>query len=131
MKQLESKSVVLLHHHLKALRLPTIGAECEKLAHRAAADNVDHLTYLLQICELELLERERKAAECRLKAARFPMVKSLESFEFTARPSAAACHQPRVPLSMPSGAIASQITNGVPSRPSRIVCAARRVTHNP
>jgi len=87
MKRLESKSVVLLHHHLKALRLPTIGAECEKLAHRAAADNADHLSYLLQVTELELLERERKAAERRLKAARFPMLKSLESFEFTARPS--------------------------------------------
>lgn len=87
MKQLEATSVVLLHHHLKALRLPTIGAECEKVAHRAAADNIDHLTYLLQVSELELLERERKAAERRLKAARFPVLKSLESFEFTARPS--------------------------------------------
>jgi len=86
-KTLESKSVVLLHHHLKALRLPTIGAECEKVARRAAGDNVDHLTYLLQVTELELLERERKAAERRLKAARFPVLKSLESFDFSARPS--------------------------------------------
>jgi len=86
-KQLESKSVVLLHHHLKALRLPTIGAECEKVARRAASDGSDHLTYLLQICELELLERERKAAERRLKDARLPSIKSLESFDFTARPS--------------------------------------------
>src|SRR5438309_7980720 len=87
MKQLESKSVVLLHHHLKALRLPTIGAECEKVAARAASDNHDHLAYLLEVTELELLERERKAAERRLKAARFPVLKSLESFDFTARPS--------------------------------------------
>jgi DNA replication protein DnaC len=86
-KALESRSLVLLHHHLKALRLPTIGAECEKVAHRAASDNVDHLTYLLQVTELELLERERKAAERRLKAARFPSLKSLESFDFAARPS--------------------------------------------
>jgi len=87
MKRLESKSVVLLHHHLKALRLPTIGAECEKVARRAASDGSDHLTYLLQVTELELLERERKAAERRLKAARFPSIKSLESFDFTARAS--------------------------------------------
>jgi len=87
MKALESNSLVLLHHHLKALRLPTIGAECEKVARRAASDGSDHLTYLLQVCELELLERERKAAERRLKAARFPTLKSLESFDFTARPS--------------------------------------------
>ena len=31
MKPLETKSLVLLHHHLKALRLPTIGAEAEKV----------------------------------------------------------------------------------------------------
>ena len=87
MKSLETKSVVLLHHHLKALRLPTIGAECEKVAKQAAADNVDHLTYLLQLLELELLDREKRSAERRLKAARFPTLKTLESFDFAARPS--------------------------------------------
>src|SRR6266704_2010115 len=87
MKTLETKSMVLLRHHLKALRLPTIGAECEKIAHQAAADNADHLTYLLQLTELELLEREKRAAERRLKAARFPTIKTLEGFDFAARPS--------------------------------------------
>ena len=87
MKKLESKSMVLLHHHLKALRLPTIGSQCEGVAQRAAADNVDHLSYLLQLSELELLERERKAAERRLKAAKFPTLKTLDTFDFTARPS--------------------------------------------
>ena len=87
MKPLETKSLVLLRHHLKALRLPTIGAEAEKVAAQAAADNQDHLTYLLQLCELELLEREKRAAERRLKAARFPTTKTLEGFDFTARPS--------------------------------------------
>ena len=54
---------------------------------QAASDNVDHLTYLLQLTELELLERERRAAERRLKAAKFPTMKTLEDFDFTARPS--------------------------------------------
>src|SRR3974390_2978360 len=87
MKTLEAKSVVLLHHHLKALRLPTVSAECEKVAQRAAQDNVDHLSYLLQLSELELLEREKRAADRRLKAARFPTIKTLDTFDFTARPS--------------------------------------------
>ena len=87
MKTLEAKSLVLLHHHLTALRLPTIGAECEKVAAQAAADNADHLTYLLQLSELELIEREKRAAERRLKAARFPTIKTLEAFDFAARPS--------------------------------------------
>ncbi len=58
----DTKSTVLLKHHLKALKLPTMTAECEKIAQRCAADNADHLAFLLQLCELELLERERKAA---------------------------------------------------------------------
>jgi DNA replication protein DnaC len=65
--------------------LPTIRAECEEVAQRAAADNVDHLAFLLQVCELELIERERKAAERRLKAARFPTTKTLDVFDFAAR----------------------------------------------
>ena len=36
--------------------------ECEKVAARCAKENVDHLGFLLQLCELELLEREARAA---------------------------------------------------------------------
>ena len=87
MKKIETKSVVLLQHHLKALKLPTILAECQKTASRCAADNVDHLGFLLQLCELELIDREKRAAERRLKAARFPTHKTLDNFDFTAQPS--------------------------------------------
>jgi DNA replication protein DnaC len=87
MKKLETKSAVLLQHHLKALKLPTILAECQKIATRCAADNVDHLGFLLRLCELELIDREKRAAERRLKAARFPTCKTLENFDFTAQPS--------------------------------------------
>jgi DNA replication protein DnaC len=87
MKKTETTSTVLLKHHLKALRLPTVLAECEKVAGRCAAENADHLSFLLQLCELELIERERKAADRRLKAARFPATKTLDGFDFTARPS--------------------------------------------
>jgi len=87
MNKTETKSTVLLKHHLKALKLPTMHAECEKIAQRCASDNADHLAYLLQLCELELIERERKAAERRLKMARFPAHKLLDEFDFQARPS--------------------------------------------
>lgn len=83
----DTKSTVLLKHHLKALKLPTVAAECEKVATRAAAENVDHLGFLLQVVELELIERERKAADRRLKAARLPAEKTLAEFDFAARPS--------------------------------------------
>ena len=87
MKKQETKSTVLLKHHLKSLRLPTMTAECEKVARRCAAEDVDHLGFLLQLCELELIERERRAAQRRLKAARFPTIKALESFDFAAAPA--------------------------------------------
>jgi DNA replication protein DnaC len=87
MSKTETKSTVLLKHHLKMLKLPTMNAECEKIAARAAQDNVDHLAFLLQLCDLELIERERKAAERRLKAARFPTHKLLDEFDFQDRPS--------------------------------------------
>jgi DNA replication protein DnaC len=85
----ETKSTVLLKHHLKALKLPTVLGECEKVALRCAVGNVDHLGFLLQLVELELIDRERKAAERRLKAARFPAPKTLDEFDFAARPSVA------------------------------------------
>ena len=44
-------------HHLKSLRLSTLHGECEKVAQRWAADNVDHLAFLLQLVELELIKR--------------------------------------------------------------------------
>ena len=81
------KSTVLLKHHLKQLKLPTMLAECEKVAARAGKENLDQLAFLLQLCELELIDRERRAADRRLKAARFPSHKTLDTFDFKSRPS--------------------------------------------
>jgi DNA replication protein DnaC len=78
---------VLLAHHLKALKLPTFLREYDKLARQCAADGVDHPRYLLRLAELELIDRERRMVERRIKEARFPAVKSLDSFDFTALPS--------------------------------------------
>src|ERR1700692_2329146 len=78
---------LLLAHHLKVLRLPTFLREYDKLAQQCATEGVDHPRYLLRLAELELIERERRMVERRIKEAKFPAVKSLESFEFLALPS--------------------------------------------
>jgi DNA replication protein DnaC len=78
---------ILLAHHLKALKLPTFLREYDKLARQCAAEGVDHPRYLLRLAELELIERERRMVERRIKQARFPTTKSLDSFEFLALPS--------------------------------------------
>jgi DNA replication protein DnaC len=78
---------VLLDHHLKALRLPTFLREYDKVAQQCADEAVDYPRYLFRLTELELLDRERRATERRIKQARFPVVKSLDSFDFLAIPS--------------------------------------------
>jgi DNA replication protein DnaC len=78
---------VLLAHHLKALKLPTFLREYDKQARQCASEGVDHTGYLLRLAELELLERERRSVERRIRQARFPAVKSLDSFDFAAIPS--------------------------------------------
>ena len=78
---------VLLAHHLKALKLPTFLREYDKLARQCAAEGIDHTGYLLRLSELELLDRERRLIERRIRQARFPAVKSLDSFDFAAIPS--------------------------------------------
>ena len=78
---------VLLQHHLKKLRLPTFLGEYSRLAQQCAAEKKDHVQYLLRLCELELIERERRMIERRIKAAKFPATKSLDSFDFKAIPS--------------------------------------------
>jgi len=78
---------LLLEHHLKALRLPTILREYDKVATQCAEEKADFPRYLLRLTELELLDRERRATERRIRQAKFPVVKSLDSFDFLAIPS--------------------------------------------
>ena len=77
---------ILLAHHLKTLKLPTFLREYEKLARQCAAEGLDHVQFLARLVELELIYRERRMVERRIKAAKFPAVKSLDSFDFKAIP---------------------------------------------
>ena len=78
---------ILLEHHLKALRLPTMLREYDKLSRTCAVEKADFPNYLLRLTELELLDRERRSTERRIRQAKFPVVKSLDSFDFLAIPA--------------------------------------------
>jgi len=78
---------LLLAHHLKTLKLPTVLREFDKVARQCAAEGLDHVQFLARLVELELIDRERRMIERRIKAAKFPAVKSLDSFDFKAIPS--------------------------------------------
>ena len=78
---------VLLAHHLKSLKLPTFAREYEKVAAECVRAQVDYPRYLLRLCELERIDRDRRNMERRIRQARFPQTKSLDTFDFKAIPS--------------------------------------------
>jgi DNA replication protein DnaC len=81
------KPTVLLEHYLKELKLPTILREYRKIAELCGKDCVDYQSFLLRLVEREIQDREIRARERRIKAAKFPVSKTLESFDFAEQPS--------------------------------------------
>ncbi len=90
---------LLLDHHLKTLKLPTFLREYAKLSRQCATEGQDHLQFLARLVGLELIDRERRMIERRIKAA-FAIgfermatrwltstTRSLDSFDFKAIPS--------------------------------------------
>ena len=80
-------STLLLEHHLKALKLPTFLRDYKSVAAVCAQERCDYPTFLLRLAERELIDRERRAAERRIRDARFPVVKTIDTFDFKAQPS--------------------------------------------
>ncbi len=78
---------LLLKSNLKQLRLPTMGAEFEKLAREASAANETYEQYLLRLSELEVAARSANALRARIKQAAFPVFKDFDSYEFTTMPT--------------------------------------------
>lgn len=80
-------SVLLLEHHLKALKLPTFLRDYATVGTVCSQERAAYPTYLLRLAERELLDRERRATERRIKEAAFPVLKTIETFDFAAQPS--------------------------------------------
>src|SRR3984957_14110705 len=78
---------VLLEHYLKQLRLPTVLREFPKLAEQCAKEGTTFELFLLRFVVQEMLDGERGATERRITAAKFPVSKSLETYDFLALPS--------------------------------------------
>ena len=84
---MSDQSTLLLEHHLKELKLPTFLREYGKLAAQCAAEGVSHPDYLLRLAEVELTDRHQRMVQRRIRAARFPATKGLDTFDFSAIPS--------------------------------------------
>jgi len=71
-----------LRTHLTTLQLPYIREHFEVTAQQAAALSMSHIDYLARLVEGEAHRRETRSIERRLKAARFPVLKSLDQFQW-------------------------------------------------
>ncbi len=72
----------LLDEHLRALRLPAMLANYRRIADGAS----DKLTYLHELAALEVDKRHENGVRARIAAAHFPVVKTMESFDFSLQP---------------------------------------------
>jgi DNA replication protein DnaC len=84
---MSQKPTVLLEYYLKELKLPSFLREYPKIAEISQKDRADYQTFLLRLAEREIQDREVRARERRIKAAKFPIVKTLDTFDFTAQAS--------------------------------------------
>src|SRR5438105_10499709 len=74
----------------KLLRLPTLGAQFNRLAEEAIKQNHSHINYLDALLVAEVEERERKLIERRIKEAKLPGLKTLEEYDFAQAPKVSA-----------------------------------------
>jgi DNA replication protein DnaC len=78
---------LLLRSYLKRLRLPVVAQNYVRLSGEAAANNQTFPEYLLALVEGEITQREENTQKLRISKARFPVMKTLDSFEFSVIPS--------------------------------------------
>jgi DNA replication protein DnaC len=76
----------LLESYLRQLRLPTFLDNYRQFAADAARNNLDYTRFLLALVEQEVNQRESNMIQRRVKAARFPVLKELADFDFSALP---------------------------------------------
>lgn len=71
---------------LEILGLTTALAQLDTTAQRAGAGQWSYTAFLGELLGAELAERRRRTVELNLQFARFPALKRLEDFDFTAQP---------------------------------------------
>ena len=77
---------LLLETYLHQLRLPHFLKSYQIFAADAARSNQDHVRYLLALAEQEVNQRQRRLHQRRVQAARFPVLRELADFDFSALP---------------------------------------------
>src|SRR6478736_831788 len=73
---------LLLNEHLDYLKLTCVKENCQPLAVQSAANHWSHLDYLGRLLQGEVAARQQRTIARRVKAARFPVIKTLEGFRW-------------------------------------------------
>ena len=73
---------LLLNEHLDYLKLTSVKENCQPLAVESAANHWSHLDYLGRLLQGEVAARQQRTIARRIKAARFPVIKTLEGFRW-------------------------------------------------
>ena len=74
--------IATLDARLTNLHLPFLKEHCQPFAASAAKNSLPHLDYLAQLIEGEDAKRADRAVARRIQAARFPVIKTLDSFRW-------------------------------------------------
>ena len=77
----------LLESYLKQLRLKTFIQNYGAFAQDAAQENRSYEQFLLALAQQETAQRDLNAQRQRIKGARFPVIKELADFDFSAVPN--------------------------------------------
>ena len=78
---------LLLKTYLKRLKLPAMAREVDKVAGEASASNLPYDRFLLALTEHEVLAREQNTLRQRIRRAGFPVLKTIDSYDFTVLPT--------------------------------------------
>ena len=71
-----------LEDNLSYLQLVTIRRVYEEHAAKAARDNLSYLDFLARLLEEEALAKKDRAAQKRVQVAKFPVLKTLDQYDF-------------------------------------------------
>lgn len=80
-------NIMTVSHYLKELRLPAAAKALSDLLRETQDRDFNHLEFLSVLLRYELDQREENTVARRIKQARFPQVKNLETFDFSLIPS--------------------------------------------
>jgi DNA replication protein DnaC len=77
-----NSQTTLLHQHLDYLKLPFLKTQYADLAQQAAQQHWTHVEYLARLIDGQYQQRLQHTVQLRIRAARFPVVKTLEQFQW-------------------------------------------------